>query len=286
MACTVVVANGVELSYEVRGPADGSAVVLIADADSPKACWTPLLLDTLAGAGYRTVTFDHRDTGASSRCIAGSGYDLADMANDAATLIDRLEVDTAHVLGRGMGGTIALHLVLARPELVRSLTLIGATPGRDDETLPDPAAELVLAMAHRHASRPPTSRLDRVQWLVEKSSLFAGARYPFDEESEVAVAAAIVDGNWVEQSGHGSAVASTPTLLAQLDRIDTPTLIIHGDVDPVFPVGHGEALERGLKGGRLLSIAGLGHEFPDGAVTEFGSELMDHLRDCEPASGR
>ena len=82
-------------------------VVLVAGADSPGFRWDPGFVDRLVAEGFRVVRFDHRDCGRSSWLGADAGYLLADLVADLVGLLDRLEVDAAHLVGRSMGGMIA-----------------------------------------------------------------------------------------------------------------------------------------------------------------------------------
>ncbi len=83
------------------------------------------------------IAYDHRGIGGSSP-IDGS-FTIADLADDAAGLLDALGIESAHVLGISMGGMIAQELVLARPDLVRTLALGCTYPGGADAQLTDQA---------------------------------------------------------------------------------------------------------------------------------------------------
>src|SRR5262245_34030048 len=95
----------------------------------PLLCVMGLAADTLAwalqvpafSAAHRTVIFDNRDVGQSS--MASGGYDVTDMAGDALGLADALGLDSFHLLGLSMGGTIAQEMALTAPGRVRTLTL-------------------------------------------------------------------------------------------------------------------------------------------------------------------
>ncbi len=232
----------------------------------------------LTNAGFRVVLFDHRDCGAAAN--APHGYLLSDMADDVAAVIGQAGAGGAvHVLGAGMGGTIALHLALMHPSLVRSLVVIGTTPGRSDDALPDPTPELVDSMVARAWAGPPVSREEQVVWLVELAELLTGSRYPFDEAGEVGRAAAQVDLRPVgRESGHGHAVVETRSIRELLDQVVQPTLVLHGTEDPVYPLAHGEAVANGVQRGLLQAVDGMGHEVGDGFFEEFGDLVIAAMR--------
>ncbi len=121
--------GGVVMSYELRGR--GTPVVLVAGTGFPGATWDDDLVRPLAER-HAVLTFDHRGTGATPP--TGDRLSTRLFARDLAALIDGLGLGTAHVLGHSMGGRVAQHLALERPDLVRSLILAATGPGqfRDD----------------------------------------------------------------------------------------------------------------------------------------------------------
>ncbi len=111
--------NGdVELAFDVEG--DGPDLLLIAGTAAERALWS--LVRPALAQSWRTIAFDNRDSGSSS--IASEPYAFADLAADAAAVLDAAGAQTAHVLGHSMGGVIAQELALASPWRCRSLTLV------------------------------------------------------------------------------------------------------------------------------------------------------------------
>jgi len=254
--------------------ADASpAVFLVSGADSHCTRWTPTLIEPLRNRGYRVVRYDHRDSGLSNKVPVDEVYTLDDLANDALAVMDAHGIERAHVVGRSMGGMVGQLLALDHVDRVASLTLVASTPGLGDERLPLADNELLDHMTQRLFDGPPAGVADRVSWIVELDELFAGTRYPESTEARIRVALAEVDRCWYPESGHGTAVMSSPSRLDRLADVEIPTLIVHGTTDPVFPVEHGLALANGIPGADLWLVEGLGHELPDGLVPE----LLDRL---------
>jgi pimeloyl-ACP methyl ester carboxylesterase len=112
-----VEANGQSLYYEEHG--DGEPLVCVMGLAADTLAWA--LQVPVFAARHRTVVFDNRDVGRSSR--ARGGYEIADMANDTLALADALGLDSFHLLGYSMGGAIAQELACRAPERVRTLTL-------------------------------------------------------------------------------------------------------------------------------------------------------------------
>jgi len=258
------------------GVADTSlAVLLVSGADSHCTRWSPTLIEPLRSRGHRVVRYDHRDSGLSAKVPVDEVYTLDDLTDDALAVMDAHGIERAHVVGHSMGGMVGQLLALDHADRVASLTLVASTPGLGDDRLPAADEELLDYMMQRLFVGPPTIHADRVSWIVELDELFAGTRYPESTENRIRMALAEVDRCWYPESGHGAAVVSSPSRLDRLAGVEVSTLVVHGTIDPVFPVEHGLALANGIPGADLWLVEGLGHELPDGLVPE----LLDRL-DC------
>ncbi|KUN61418.1 alpha/beta hydrolase [Streptomyces canus] len=123
----VIPVNGIRLSYEEAGT--GAPVVMIQGTGGGRTVWHLHQVPALTAAGLRVVTFDNRGIPPSSECP--EGFTLRDMVEDAAGLIERLELGPCAVVGTSMGAFVAQELALARPDLVGRAVLM-ATRGRTD----------------------------------------------------------------------------------------------------------------------------------------------------------
>jgi len=123
--------GGVGIHYSAVG--EGDPLLLIMGFGMPGDAWMvslPFL------QGYRAIYFDNRGTGRSE---APEGpYTIAQMADDAAGILNHLRIDRAHVYGISMGGMIAQELALRYPRKVRSLVLGCTTCGGEHSTLGEP----------------------------------------------------------------------------------------------------------------------------------------------------
>src|SRR6478672_13668769 len=128
------VGRGITLCYETFGdPADPS-LLLIMGLGAQMVAWHEDFCEGLAGRGLHVVRFDNRDIGRSThttgkpptiaqmlmRSKRVARYDLGDMAEDAALLVEKLGLAPVHVIGASMGGMIAQTLAARRPQTVRS----------------------------------------------------------------------------------------------------------------------------------------------------------------------
>jgi pimeloyl-ACP methyl ester carboxylesterase len=86
---------------------------------------------------------------------------------------------------------------------------------------------------------------------------------------------------WPDESGHALALGQTEPWLDSLGVVQTPTLVIHGDSDPLFAPDHAEALASEIPTAKLLMLEGLGHEIPPGLVDDVLPVLLEHLEGAE-----
>src|SRR5258708_4425942 len=116
----VAIEDGVELEYRITGEGDETLLLVMGTAGS-LGLWDPVL-PPLAER-HRVIAYDHRGIGASSPSDAP--VDTRSLAEDAAALLDALDVERAHVLGWSLGSAVAQELALNHPDKVASLVLYG-----------------------------------------------------------------------------------------------------------------------------------------------------------------
>jgi len=222
--------------------------------------WDEGFCRMLADRGRFVIRYDHRDTGRSVTYEPGSpGYTGADMVADAAGVLDAYGLRPAHVVGVSGGGAIAQLLALDLPDRVRSLTLISTSDAVSSErALPPPTAEFgrFVTTVEVDWSDPDSV----IEYLVDYSRVLAGEERPFDEAASRALARRDVG-----RASDFRAAQNHDLLLDEgrsrepLSSISSPALVIHGTADPMFPIGHGEALAEEIPDARLLRLEGAGH---------------------------
>jgi pimeloyl-ACP methyl ester carboxylesterase len=272
-------ANGVELCVDEFGRPGDRAMLLIAGAGSSMDAWRPELCERLAAGRRRVVRYDHRDTGESVTYPPGEpGYSGADLVGDAVGILDALGIERADLMGISMGAGIAQVVALEHPDRVASLTLVSASFA--DRPLPDiPYPDGVEPLSFDQPEPDWSDRDAVVDYLVAYERSLASPGRGFDEPSARRVVAAAVD-----RSADIAAIANHDVLDAgstparRLEDLELPALVIHGAEDPMFPVGHGEALAAAIPVARLLVLEDVGHELPPEswdrvvpAVLELGS---------------
>jgi pimeloyl-ACP methyl ester carboxylesterase len=244
------------------------------------------LVTGLTRRGAQVIRFDHRDTGRSSVVdFDADPYGIPDMAADCLAVLDAYGLPAAHVAGFSLGGVIAQWLAVHEPARVRSLTLLTTTPMGYDPgpaqararageppapgDLPPPSPEFG---AHVAAGLPPGVESDVALFRV-----FTGGVRPFDEPAaramlELALSRATDPAAAANHNRAAWAVAAE--VLGRPSAITAPTTVVHGDQDPIFPLGHGEALAADITGARLHVVPGMGHVLTSPGLPEEVADLI------------
>ena len=269
--------NGIRLEYETFGDAGAPAIVLIMGLGMQLVAWPIPFCDALARHGFRVVRYDNRDIGLSSHfdhlgkpnliwailkerlgVPVASGYTLNDMADDAAGLLEVLGIERAHVAGVSMGGMIAQQLAARHAARLRSLTSIMSTTGA--RGLPPATREAQRVLLSR--PRNPNDMRSLVEHYVGVYRVLGSPGFPADPDE--------LRGRLeksLRRSYHPQGVARQMLAIiaagdrsAQVRRIQAPTLVIHGDRDPLVPMEGGRDTAAKVPGAKLTIVPGMGHD--------------------------
>jgi 3-oxoadipate enol-lactonase len=249
---------GSTLHWDEAG--SGSPLLLVMGAAYSSAMWYAAIPDL--SAKHRVIWFDNRGTGKSTATKVAS---IADMAQDALAVLDAAGVEKAHVYGVSLGGVVVQELFRLAPERVTSLVL-GCT-GILDEHKPRapksanimfklPRSWLIKAMVRRGSygpACPEDRRLKDVEVLLAERPDLVGLKAQQDALRAYAI--------------------SRETVAA----FDVPALVLHGDADSTVKHAWGEELAATLPGARLVTFAGVGHNFLVGAGDEANRQVLDFL---------
>ena len=264
--------GSLELEYETFGDPSGAPLLLVMGLAYQMIEWDERVCQLIADRGFWVIRFDNRDVGLSTKmdelgeadltgALAGKPvplYSLDDMADDAAGLLDVLGVSAAHVVGVSMGGMIAQLIAINHPERVLSLTSIMSTVGGPGVVQ---AADEVL----RQLLTPPgQTREERINHSVALRRLINGRDLPFDEDDARHRATRAVDRNFCPDGAlrQVMAIATAPDRAPALRQLRIPTLVIHGEEDPLVPVDNGRQTAAALPGARVMIIPAMGHNLP------------------------
>ena len=273
-------ANGLELYYEVEGPEDGEPILLIMGLGGQMTYWQEGFYGRLADAGFRVIRYDNRDVGLSEKLEAAGppdmaavlkalserrwpevAYTLDDMAADAAGLLDALGIERAHIVGASMGGMIAQLVAADYPEKTLSLTSIMSTTGNPE--LPR-ATEAAMARLNTPAPDPNVDLEGFLKSAVEGAKVM-GPVYPIDEEKVRANALANFKRAYypVGFQRQYAGIMASPDRRPKLRTITAPTVVIHGEADPLVRVEGGRDTAANINGAVLKTYPGMGHELPE-----------------------
>ena len=269
-----------KLYYEDMGDIDHPPVLLIMGLGAQLLLWRTAFCENLVGQGLRVIRYDNRDVGLSSKTehrssgqplvarLARSwlgmrsraGYTLEDMADDAAALLDHLDIKQAHIVGASMGGMIAQIFAARFPERTKTLAILFSS--NNSAFLPPPAPRALLALLK---GPPPNSpREVIIDNAVRVSKIIGSPRYRMPEEQIRADAAEGYDRNYYPQgvARHFSAVMGSGSLARYDRRIVAPTVVIHGRADKLMRPFGGRKVARAIDGARLVLFDGMGHDLP------------------------
>ena len=239
----------IELSYERAG--SGPPLLLIMGMSGTMRHWGEPLLDDLR-RDFDTIVYDHRDIGESSR--TGEPFTIAALAEDAARLLEALELESAHVMGISMGGMVAQELALAHPKRVRTLLLGCTYCGGEGSAL---AGEDVLRRLAEGMSSGDRERAIRTAWEVNVSEGFAADEDAYARFLAAGVRYGVPVPIIMEQM---RAIAGHDTS-GRLADLRPPALVVHGTADQMLPVENGRMIAELIPGARLEIFEDVGHLF-------------------------
>jgi pimeloyl-ACP methyl ester carboxylesterase len=180
------------------------------------------------------------------------------MAGDAVGLLDALEIASAHIVGASMGGMIAQVMAIHHPDRVRTLTSIMSTTGNPGLPPPTPEATAFLV------TPIPMDREGYIEHSVKISHVLGGPVIPIDEALARKQAELSFDRN-LNPAGlprQLAAILASGSRVEALQSVNLPTLVIHGDADPLVTVEGGIDTANAVPGAELMIIEGMGHALP------------------------
>ena len=285
-------ANSLTIEYDEFGDRSAPAILLIMGLGTQMTAWPESFCRGLAGRGFRVIRFDNRDVGLSEKFDGAKvpglvrwrlmhmlgiklrpPYTLADMADDAAGVLDSLSIARAHLVGISMGGMIAQIMAATRPDRVRSLTSLASTSGAPG--LPGPDVELARHMF----SRPrKATREYLIDHTVKTWRMIGSPAFPVSDEERHRKASEALDRSFYPEGyrRHLAAILGSAGRTGLLSRIEAPTLVIHGDSDRLIPPECGRDTARRIPGSQLEIIAGLGHDLPESFMPQLTALVAGH----------
>ncbi len=286
--------QGQTTAFSRWGAEQNPAVVLLMGLGLPGGCWPPVLIEHLVVQGFQVIVPDNRDAGASmhlseepvdqgdvlngilnaviGRNVTQAKYALTDMAVDVVRLLDYLALERVHVVGFSMGGMIAQVLAAHWPERVSTLTSISSASGHVRTGLGKFSAIWSLIR------EPKDGGFE--DYFVRVVKKLAGPLYQPSEAELTFMKTCLSTETFDRQAMYRQllAILASGDRSSELSLIEAPTLIIHGRNDPLLPLSAGQECARLIRGARLWSIEGMGHQLPVKLMPRFASQIATHCQ--------
>ena len=267
--------SNIKIYYRDYGPANGIPILLVMGLGGQLTFWPPYMIKFLQQKGYRPIAYDNRDMGLSSRFKSNptflanilkyyfylpikSEYKLDDMANDAVVLLDKLKISKCHAIGMSMGGMISQILVSNHQERFYSYTQI-ASMVAVPSPLNGPNFSVIKLLGER-AFKDATKdeRIDRTIRLVSTIGMkgFDYDNPEFKQEVNETIQRSPDDSGFIRQM---AAILGTKNRINKVKTISIPTLIIHGETDPLIKVKNAFHTHKLIKSSNLKVIKNMSH---------------------------
>jgi pimeloyl-ACP methyl ester carboxylesterase len=286
-------ANGIEICYDTFGDRASAPLLLIMGLAGQMIAWEEEFCAELAGRGYFVIRYDNRDIGLSTQFpqhgvpdlmsligqalmgkAVSAAYTLSDMAADAIGLLDALGIDRAHVVGVSMGGGIGQELAIRHPDRLRTLTSIMSSTG--DPALPQATPEAMGIML----APPPKDKQGYFDSYQRTWAVLRGPGFPLDEAKDLERA----ERNWQRGLNPAGVARQLAAIIASGNRtqalkaVKVPTLVIHGDADPLVRLEGGRATAAAIPGARFEVVQGMGHALPISMWPQLIEAIAGHAR--------
>ena len=294
----------IEIYYRDYGPIDAEPILLVQGLGGQLVNWPQHLIEFLIENNFRPIVFDNRDTGLSTRIDSDSfsdekrsntivrsyiryylrlpiesEYTIDDMANDAIAVLDELNISQAHVLGISMGGMIAQIIASSHPDRTKTFTLIASTASTPSP-LNGPTRKVRKLLMDR--TKNPNSNID--QRVDRTRKIFSEIGYQgidlYTDEFYQDISSSIKRGG-NDDTGFGrqlTAVLGSENRLDKVKSIKVPTLIIHGQDDPLIKVKNAYKTNKLIKDSKLIVISDMRHLIEPPVFDQFKLELLKHLK--------
>jgi len=248
--------NDIEMYYEVHG--EGTPLLMIMGWGGSSEDWPKPMIDTIS-THFKTIIFDNRGTGRTDK--PDTDYSIKQMADDAAGLLDALEIPKAHIIGLSMGGMIAQEFGISHPDKTIGLVM-GCTHCGSPHNIPrtEEAAEIMEKMID-----PPDdmSEMDLFRLYV---TLWATPEYLAEHLDEMASGQtkAFPTPGWVRRRQWDGIIDFSS--YDRLPLISAPSLVIHGSKDNWVLPGNAKIIADRIPGAKLIMYEESGHAFSEQAA--------------------
>ena len=285
--------QSINIAFRDYGPINATPILLVTGLGAQLTLWPEFLIKDLQENNFRPIVFDNRDVGLSTRFSSqpsqtlnyikyflfipiNSEYTIEDMASDGIAVLDHLDINSAHILGMSMGGMISQVLVAQHPQRTKSFTMISSTASTPNP-FNGPEFKVTQQLLKRSAAKNDIEgRIDQSIKLFELIGT-PGKSYDtpqFRNNMRAYIERGGDDGGFLRQM---AAIIGSQNRKELLKSINTPTLIIHGDIDPLIKVKNAYSAKKLIQSSELEIVEGMGHMLDEESYEKFKFRFIDFL---------
>jgi len=283
----------IKIAYRDHGPENGIPILLVTGLGAQLTLWPDFLIRDLQKNNYRPIAFDNRDVGLSTRFTSqpsqtlnylkyfmfipiNSEYSIQDMASDGVAVLDHLNIESAHILGMSMGGMISQVLVAQHPERVKSFTMISSTASTPNP-FNGPKFKVTQQLLKRSAAKDDIE--GRINQSIKLFELIGTPGKDYDtpqlrQKMRAYIKRGGDDGGFLRQM---AAIIGSKNRKELLKSINTKTLIIHGDIDPLIKVKNAYSAHKLIQSSRLEVVEDMGHLLDEESYAKFQNQFIEFL---------
>ena len=286
--------NDIKIYYRDYGPAHAEPIILVQGLGGQLTQWPDNLIDLLKDNNFRPIVYDNRDIGLSTKFIGSpnyttdylkyilrlplkSEYTIDDMGLDGISVLDELNIESAHLLGMSMGGMIAQIMAANHSERIKSFTLIASTAATPSP-FNSPTREVRKLILDRSVTKD-ASYEDRYLRAVELIKVIGMKGYEFDtpEFKQQAIENMKRSKDDTGFSRQLLAILASKNRFKKIQSIKIPTLIVHGEEDPLLKVKNAYKMHKLIPGSELIIIEDMRHLIEQPILDQFKDKLIIHL---------
>ena len=295
--------NDLEIYYRDYGPTEGDPILLVQGIGGQLINWPQHLIEFLIDNNFRPIVFDNRDTGLSSRVESNlfdkeninktiirnyiryylrlpikSEYTIDDMATDAISVLDELQIEKSHVLGISMGGMISQIIVSSYPDRVKTFTLIASTASTPSP-FNGPTREVRKLFLER-TKNIDASIDDRVNRTKKLFKIIGYEGIDLDTDDFYENVKMSVERGGTDDTGFGrqlTAILGSSNRLNKVKSIEAKTFIVHGYEDPLIKVKNAYKAHSLISNSQLKIIPDMRHLIEPPVFDQFKEDLLIHL---------
>ena len=286
--------DGIKIYYRDYGPVDAVPIILVQGLGGQLTQWPDNLIDLLIDNDFRPIVYDNRDIGLSTKFIGSpnystdylkyilrlplkSEYTIDDMGQDGISVLDELNIDSAHLLGMSMGGMIAQIIAANHPKRIKSFTLIASTAATPSP-FNSPTREVRNLIFDRSITKD-ASYEERYQRAVKLIKVIGMEGYKFDtpEFKQQAIENMKRSKDDTGFSRQLLAILASKNRFKKIQSIKIPTLIVHGKDDPLLKVKNAYKMHKLIPASELIIIEDMRHLIEQPILDQFKDRLIIHL---------